>query len=84
MDTVHQHIAPDLALFAIGAVDRGEVASIEAHLAVCERCQEELLRLRDAASLLAPGSRRDLDACWDRIAAHVRSTRLGPSSPPVA
>jgi hypothetical protein len=81
IDTVHQHVAPDLALLAIGAVDPGEVAVIEAHLAVCRRCQEELPRLRDAASLLAPVSRRDLDARWDRIAAQVTG---GASSPPVA
>ncbi|MEY2474699.1 MAG: hypothetical protein QOG87_14 [Actinomycetota bacterium] len=76
MDTVHQHVAPDLAVFAIGAADPAEVSAIEAHLAACGRCQDELMRLRDAASLLAPVSRRDLDACWERIAAHVRSPRL--------
>ena len=73
MDTVHQHVAPDLALYAIGAVDPLEVAAIDTHLAGCARCREELVRLRDAAALLAPVSRRDLDLCWDRIAAQVRS-----------
>ena len=72
MDTAHQRVAPDLALYAIGAVDPAEVVAIDAHVAVCARCQEELARLRDAASLLAPISRRDLDLCWDRIAAQVR------------
>jgi anti-sigma factor RsiW len=71
-ESVHQHVAPDLALYAIGAIDPLEVAAIDAHLAACERCQEELKRLRDAASLLAPVSRRDLDLCWERIAAEVR------------
>jgi hypothetical protein len=74
MDTVHQHVAPDLALYAIGAVDAAEVLAIDAHLAACGRCREELVRLRDAAALLAPVSRRDLDVCWDRIAAQVRSS----------
>jgi anti-sigma factor ChrR (cupin superfamily) len=72
MDTVHQHVAPDLALYAIGAVDPVEIAAIDAHLVACARCQEELVRLRDAASMLAPVTRRDLDICWDRIAAQVR------------
>jgi anti-sigma factor ChrR (cupin superfamily) len=74
MDTAHQHVAPDLALYAIGAVDPVEVLAIDAHLAACVRCQQELVRLRDAAALLAPVSRRDLDVCWDRIAAQVRGT----------
>ena len=74
MDTVHQHVAPDLALYAIGAVDPVEIAAIDAHLAACARCQEELMRLQEAASMLAPVSRRDLDVCWDRIAATVRGT----------
>jgi anti-sigma factor ChrR (cupin superfamily) len=74
MDSVHQHVAPDLALYAIGAVDPAEILAIDAHLATCARCQDELVRLRDAAALLAPVSRRDLDLCWDRIAAQVRGT----------
>lgn len=74
MDTVHQHVAPELALYAIGAVDPAEVMAIDAHLAACARCREELVRLREAAALLAPVSRRDLDMCWDRIAAQVRSS----------
>ncbi len=74
MDTAHQNVAPDLALYAIGAVDPLELTAIDSHLAACARCQEELVRLRDAAAMLAPVSRRDLDLCWDRIAAQVRST----------
>ena len=74
MDIAHQHVASDLALYAIGAVDPAEVLAIDAHLAACARCREELVRLRDAAALLAPVSRRDLDVCWDRIAAQVRSS----------
>jgi anti-sigma factor ChrR (cupin superfamily) len=75
MDTVHQHVAPDLALYAIGAIDPVEVAAIDTHLAGCARCREELVRLREAAVLLAPVDRRDLDTCWNRIAARVRGAR---------
>jgi anti-sigma factor ChrR (cupin superfamily) len=72
MDIVHQRVAPELALYAVGAVDPLDVTAIDTHVATCTPCQDELRRLREAASMLAPVSRRDLDVCWDRIAAQVR------------
>jgi anti-sigma factor ChrR (cupin superfamily) len=74
-DTVHRHVAPDLALYAIGAVDSQELEAVGSHVAECPRCQEEVARLRDAASMLAPVTRRDLDACWKCI-----ERRLQPRS----
>lgn len=69
----HPSTAAGLALHAIGADDPGERDDIEAHLATCAACTQELARLREAASLLAPVDRRDLDGCWDRIATRVRA-----------
>ena len=67
----HPSSSAGLALHAIGADDPDERASIEDHLVTCARCREELVRLRDAASALAPIDRRDLDRCWDRIASRL-------------
>lgn len=69
----HPATAAGLALHAIGADDAAEQAALEEHLATCAACREELARLRDAAALLAPAGRRDLDRCWDRIASRLRA-----------
>jgi anti-sigma factor RsiW len=69
----HPSTAAGLALHAIGADDPAEREAVEAHLADCEACRQEMARLRDAASLLAPVDRRDLDGCWERIASRVRA-----------
>lgn len=77
--TTHHHVAPELAVYALGAVDNAERAKIEAHLAACSDCRAETTKLRETAGLLAPLTRRDLDACWDRIAARVRAGKRAGS-----
>lgn len=72
-DRNHSSSAAGLALHAIGADDALEHDDIEAHLATCATCTQELARLREAASMLAPVDRRDLDGCWERIATRVRA-----------
>lgn len=72
-DLNHPSSAAGLALHAIGADDPDEGDAIEAHLISCATCSEELARLREAVSMLAPVDRRDLDGCWERIATRVRA-----------
>jgi anti-sigma-K factor RskA len=51
---VHKLVGP----YALDALDEGEEQSFEQHLALCERCREELAGLREAAASLAYGAPR--------------------------
>ena len=51
---VHALVGP----YALDALDEGEEQSFEQHLALCERCREELAGLREAAASLAYGAPR--------------------------
>ena len=51
-DDVHALVGP----YALDALDEGEEVSFEQHLALCERCREELASLREAAAALAYGT----------------------------
>jgi anti-sigma-K factor RskA len=48
----HDSRRDDLASYLLGALDPGEVADLESHLAGCEECRHELERLRPAALVL--------------------------------
>jgi anti-sigma-K factor RskA len=50
-DDVHALVGP----YALDALDDGEHRDFEQHLALCERCREELAGLREAAASLAYG-----------------------------
>jgi anti-sigma-K factor RskA len=50
-DDVHALVAP----YALDALDEHEERSFEEHLALCDRCRDELAGLREAASSLAYG-----------------------------
>ena len=49
----HEAIQELLAAYALGAVNRNEADSIEAHLRDCASCREELADHRQAARVLA-------------------------------
>ena len=49
---VHALVGP----YALDALEKGEEQSFEEHLALCERCREELAGLREAAASLAYGA----------------------------
>lgn len=49
----HEQFADDLALYALGALQGEERATLEAHLKSCSECRAELERLRGDAALLA-------------------------------
>jgi anti-sigma-K factor RskA len=51
-DDVHALVGP----YALDALDDGDERSFEEHLALCERCREELAGLREAAASLAYGA----------------------------
>jgi anti-sigma-K factor RskA len=49
----HPQFEEDLALYALGALERGSCAVLEGHLAECAECRRELERLQGDAALLA-------------------------------
>jgi anti-sigma-K factor RskA len=48
----HKERRDDLAAYLLGALEPGEAAALEQHLAGCEECREQLEWLRPAAQLL--------------------------------
>ncbi|MEA2205454.1 MAG: hypothetical protein QOE77_2230 [Blastocatellia bacterium] len=53
MKMVHEDYKEMLALQALDALEGDDVRVLDAHLASCSECQEELRELRDASSLMA-------------------------------
>jgi anti-sigma-K factor RskA len=76
----HSLVAP----YALDALDDEEGRSFEQHLAVCERCREELAGLREAAASLAFGAAGPAPPpeLKDRILAKARSERDNVASLP--
>jgi anti-sigma-K factor RskA len=76
----HSLVAP----YALDALDDEEGRSFEQHLAVCERCREELAGLREAAASLAFGAAGPTPPpeLKDRILAKARSERDNVASLP--
>jgi len=70
---VHALVGP----YALDALDEGEEQSFEQHLALCERCREELAGLREAAASLAYGAPRAVPPpeLKQRILAQARAER---------
>ncbi|HKT83841.1 MAG TPA: anti-sigma factor [Solirubrobacterales bacterium] len=50
--TGHEHSRDDLAAYLLGALEPGEAAAVERHLAGCEECRTELEWLRPAVGVL--------------------------------
>ena len=72
-EDVHALVGP----YALDALDEAEERSFEEHLALCERCREELAGLREAAASLAYGAPRALPPpeLKERILAQARTER---------
>ena len=72
-DNVHALVGP----YALDALDDGEEQSFEQHLALCERCREELASMREAAAALAYGAPQAVPppALKERILAQARAER---------
>jgi anti-sigma factor RsiW len=72
-ETIHDLVAA----YALNALDPGEVAAFEEHLAGCERCREELASLEGVAAALAyvPEAPAPPEALRDRLLTSARSER---------
>src|SRR4051794_16466107 len=51
-DSVHNRLSEELAAYMLGALEPGEAAEFERHLAGCEHCQTELRWFDPAVQLL--------------------------------
>ena len=54
----HEHRSDELAAYLLGALEPGEAAELERHLAGCEECRTELEWLRPAVQLLPESVQR--------------------------
>ena len=72
-EELHSLVAP----YALDALDAPDERSFEQHLALCERCREELAALREAAAALAygPSPAAPSPQLKERILAQARSER---------
>ena len=75
MDDKNQTWFDQLAAYALGALEAGEAAEVEAHLAECERCQAHLRWLQPAVQALPEGVERHRPpkAVRDRVMSEVRA-----------
>jgi anti-sigma-K factor RskA len=81
-ETGHDRWAGELAAYALGALEPGEGAELERHLAGCEECRTELEWLRPAVQLL-PESVEQVEppsALRGRLMEQVRSEAEHPKT----
>jgi anti-sigma-K factor RskA len=79
----HERRSDEIAAFLLGALEPGEAAELERHLAGCEECQTELEWLRPAVQLL-PESVERVEAPPElrgRLMEQVRSEAEGAPEP---
>lgn len=83
----HEHHRDDLAAYLLGALEPGEAAALERHLAGCEECRTELEWLRPAVQLLPESvervepSPRLRQGLMEQVLSEAESA---PASPPRA
>ena len=85
-ETEHDRRRDDLAAYLLGALEPGEAAELERHVAGCEKCEDELRRLRPAVQVL-PETVERVEAPADlrgRLIEQVRSEAAGSQAAPVA
>jgi len=81
-ETEHDRRRDDIAAYLLGALEPGEAAELERHVAGCPACEQELRRLRPAVQVLpetvdpveAPAALRG------RLMEQVRSEAAGPQA----
>jgi len=81
VSTTHQEIQGLLGAFALDAVDPEEAILVEAHLATCPRCRNEVREHREVASLLAYAGTSAPEGMWDRLAATLEGAPPVPGAP---
>jgi len=78
-ETEHDRRRDDIAAYLLGALEPGEAAELERHVAGCAECEEELRRLRPAVQVL-PETVERLEAppaLRGRLMEQVRSEAAG-------
>lgn len=81
MSASHADIRSLLGAFALDAVDFEEAATIEAHLATCPRCRDEVREHREVAALLAFSGTAAPEGMWDRLAAGLEAAPPAAAAP---
>src|SRR5579864_4152474 len=74
----HDEAAELLGAYALDAVDRDEAEEIEAHLAGCPRCRDEVAHHREVAAALAFAGATAPDGLWTRIASSLETAPPEP------
>ena len=85
-ETEHDRRRDDIAAYLLGALEPGEAAELERHVAGCAECEEELQRLRPAVQML-PETVERLEApaaLRGRLMEQVRSEAAGSQAAPAA
>ncbi len=62
-----------LGAYVVDALDESETAAVEAHLAECPRCAQEVDAHRETVGLLAASSGDAPDRVWNRIAGAIEA-----------
>jgi anti-sigma-K factor RskA len=85
-ETEHDRSRDDIAAYLLGALEPGEAAELERHVAGCAECEEELRRLRPAVQMLPETVERveAPAALRARLMEQVRSEEAGSQAAPVA
>jgi anti-sigma-K factor RskA len=85
-ETEHDRRRDDIAAYLLGALEPGEAAELERHIAGCPECEEELQRLRPAVQVLPETVERvePPAALRGRLMEQVRSEAPGPQAAPAA
>ena len=80
MHDTHPH--DGLGALALGALDPAEQRAIEAHLATCPPCRQELAEYRQATHALSPSMtiERPPSGTWDAISARLAPRTVAPES----
>ena len=85
-ETEHDRRRDDIAAYLLGALEPGEAAELERHVAGCAECEQELRRLRPAVRVLPETVERveAPTALRGRLMEQVRSEAAGSQAAPVA
>ncbi len=85
-ETDHERRRDDIAAYLLGALEPGEAAELERHIAGCGECEEELQRLRPAVRVLPETVERveAPAALRTRLIEQVRSEAASSQAPPAA
>src|SRR6476620_5423446 len=80
VERMHEDIQELLGVYALDATDADETAMIDAHLATCPWCREEVRQHREVAAVLASGTDVAPPDVWSRIAEKLEGDEA-PSLP---